>query len=586
MSAPVNRQQRRRAASLGTTASLSFGGPPADARTHLDRAAEARDRGDLNGALQFCREAARLEPANPEIPFTAATVFETGRDLVNAVNAYRQVLKLKPKFLPALVNCAACLADLGELPESLEAYQAALDIDPTSLVVRQNLAQTLLRLRRPADAVAHLRMVAETRQGALDHSALADALDLAGDREGALASYAEAIRRGAPAAPVRVLMAGIELVRGDRAAARIHLDAALASDPHNEHVHLVLANNFADKESLEERIRWAETALSRSRGKPGQPGSAPLHFALGRLHDRAGRYDDAYGHFEAGNAIFAGHHVDADKRVTARARAAMDRHTPTLLAEWSDRGSASTQPVFVFGLPRSGTTLLEQFLASHADVAGLGERDMTGWLSSYLQTLTPDRLRQATQAYVASYPDQARDKRRVIDKSLGSYVDIGLILLMFPNAGLINCLRHPLDVALSAWSQHFAASTLVYTSSFDRLVEHMQLYAELMRHWHKTFPGRILDVRYEDMVAAPDATVRRAVSHLGLEWDPACLRFNETQREVRTASLSQVRQPLYRDSIGRWRAYEHHLGPLQQALAGLADAYDASGNYGWETTTR
>lgn len=585
MSAPVNRQQRRRAASLGTTA-LSLARPPVNARMLLDRAAEARDRGDLNGALQLCREAARLEPANPEVGFTAATVFETGRDLVKAVNAYRQVLKLKPKFMPALVNCAACLADLGELPESLEVYQAALEIDPTSLVVRQNLAQTFLRLKRPADAVPHLRVVAETRQGPLDHSTLAEALDLAGDRENALASYAEAIKRGVPAAPVRVLMAGIELVRGDRVAARKALDAALAADPHNEHVHLVLANNFADKETLEERIKWAETALARSSGKPGQPSTAPLRFALGRLHDRAGRYNDAYGHFEAGNAMFARHHVDADKRLAARARAAMARYTPALLEEWRDRGSASTRPVFIFGLPRSGTTLLEQILASHGDVAGLGERDMTGWLSSYLQTLTPDRLGRATRAYVGSYPDQARDKPRVIDKSLGSYIDIGLILLMFPNARLINCLRHPLDMALSAWSQHFAASTLVYTSSFERLAEHMQLYAELMRHWHKTFPGRIRDIRYEDMVAAPDATARRAVSHLGLEWDPACLRFSETQREVRTASVSQVRQPIYRDSIGRWRAYEHHLAPLQRALAELTDTYDSSGNYGWETITR
>ena len=586
MSAPVNRQQRRRAASLGTTAALSLGRPQASARILLDRAAEARDRGDLNGALRLCREATRLEPANPEARFTAATVFETGRDLVKAVNAYRQVLKLKPKFMPALVNCAACLADLGELPESLEAYQAALEVDPTSLVVRQNLAQTFLRLRRPADAVPHLKAVAEARQGPLDHSALAEALDLAGDREGALASYAEAMKRGAPAAPVRVLMAGTELVRGDRVAARGHLDAALAADPHNEHAHLVLANNFADKETLEERITWAETALSRSLGKPGQPGAAPLRFALGRLHDRAGRYNDAYAHFEAGSAIFARQHIDADKRVAARAKAAMDRYTPALLDEWRGRGSASTQPVFVFGLPRSGTTLLEQILASHGDVAGLGERDMTGWLSSYLQTLTPDRMRQATQAYVGSYPDQARDKQRVIDKSLGSYVDIGLLLLMFPNAKLINCLRHPLDVALSAWSQHFAASTLVYTNSFERLVEHMRLYAELMRHWHETFPGRIRDIRYEDMVETPDETARRAVSHLGLEWDPACLRFSETRREVRTASVSQVRQPLYRGSIGRWRAYGHHLAPLQRALAELTDIYETSGNYGWGTTAR
>jgi hypothetical protein len=252
----------------------------------------------------------------------------------------------------------------------------------------------------------------------------------------------------------------------------------------------------------------------------------------------------------------------------------MSEHTPSFIAAREGWGSTSEQPTFVFGLPRSGTTLLEQMLASHADIAGLGERDMTGWMAAYLRTPTRDRLDKAVAAYLSSYPPSARGKARVIDKSLGSYMEFGLLLLMFPRARFINVMRHPMDVAFSAWSHYFAANALVYTYSFERLARHMRLYSDAMRHWHAAFPGRILDVRYEDLVDRPEETARASVAHLGLPWDPNCLRFAETEREVRTASISQVRQPLYRGAMGRWRNYEGHLGALAAALGDMIADYE------------
>lgn len=581
MSASHNRHERRRAASLGSAAAVAQPATSA-VRALLDRAAQLRDRGDLSGALQLCQQAVRLEPANPEVHFTAATILETGRDLRNAVDAYRHVLKLKPGFLPALVNCAACLTDLGELPEGVHLYRLALKVDPGSLIVRHNLAQALMRLRRPAEAVPHLRALAAARQAATDYSALAEALDVAGDREGALAAYSEALKRGAPAAPVQVLMARVELVRGNLDAARDHVTAALEADPNDGHAHLVIANNFAEREAIADRIAAAEAALARAEGKPVGTAAAPLRFALGRLNDRAGRFEEAFGHFETANALFADLHRGEDDRLEQRARTVMSEFTSEFLTERRDWGAPSEQPVFVFGLPRSGTTLLEQVLASHKDVAGLGERDLTGWLATYLQTPTRERVARACEAYLGGYPDEARAKRRVIDKSLGTYLEVGLILLTFPNARLINCLRHPLDMAFSAWSQYFAASAVVYTYSFDRLARHMRLYAELMGHWHRTVPGRVLDVRYDELVTAPEATARRCVEHLGLDWDPACLEFHKTRREVRTASITQVRRSLYREALGRWRNYHRHLAPLEAELKDIVAAYEHQGTYGWE----
>jgi len=582
MNAPQNRQERRRAASLGIAAAAPAAAGPGGTRAMLDSAARLRDRGDLARALQLCQQAVRLEPGNPEIHFTAATVLEAGRDLANAVDAYRSVLKLRPGFLPAVVNCAACLADLGELEESVDLYQAAHKADARSPVVRHNLAQALLRLRRPAEAVPHLRAIASQRQTPADYFALAEALDLAGDREAALAAYEDALKHGAPVPPARVLMARVELVRGNLDAARGHLAAALAADPHDGHAHFALASNFPEPETLDQRIKAAEAALAAAQAKPAGAAAAPLSFALGRLNDRAGRFEEAFGHFGAGNSLFADLHLDDDQRLSARADSVKAEFTIEFFSRRSDRGSASDQPVFLFGLPRSGTTLLEQILASHAAVAGLGERDLTAWFAGYLRIPEPQRVRKAAETYLASYPPNARPKARVIDKSLGSYLEIGLILLMFPNARLINCLRHPLDLAFSAWSQYFETSAMVYTYRFDRLARHIRLYTGLMTHWHQTFPGRILDVRYEDLVTAPEAAVRRSVAHLGLEWDPACLEFHKTRRDVRTASIAQVRRPLYKGSIGHWQAYERHLQPLKHDLADSIAAYESDGDYGWK----
>jgi tetratricopeptide (TPR) repeat protein len=587
MSAPQNRQERRRAASLGIAADVApSAARPDGTRALLDSAAQMRDRGQLGQALQLCQQAVRLEPMNPEIHFTAATVLEAGRDLANAVDAYRNVLKLRPGFLPALVNCAACLADLGELGDSIELYEVALKADPRSPVVRHNLAQALVRLNRADEAAPHLRALAAASQKAADHCALAETLDLAGDREGALAAFEEALTRGAPVAPTRVHMARVELVRGNLQAARAHLAAALEADPLDGHAHFALASNFAEPETLQARIEAAEAALSATSGEPSEIAEAPLRFALGRLNDRAGRYGAAFRHFEAGNALFADCHRDDDQRLRSRADSVMAQFTCEVLGEHREGGSNSDKPVFVFGLPRSGTTLLEQILASHSDVAGLGERDMTRWFAGYLHEPTPERLRKAADIYLAGYPEPVRGKARVIDKSLGSYLEIGLILMMFPKARLINCLRHPLDVAFSAWSQYFGTSAMVYTYSFERLAHHMQLYADIMSHWHRTFPGRILDVRYEDLVTKSEPTVRRSIAHLGLSWEPACLEFHNTPREVRTASIAQVRLPLYTDSLGHWRAYEPHLQPYMSAFDSFVTAYETGGDYGWGADRR
>lgn len=548
----------------------------------LALAGRFRDARDPARAIQLCQQALALEPRNPEIPFTAATVYESIGDLQNALKAYRNVLKLKPGFLPALVNCAACLADLGDLPESLDLYTSALKADPNNLVIRQNAAQLLMRLKRPADAAVHLRLLARSRGGPLDYIDLAEALSQAGDHEEALSALNRALDKGAPAAPTHVLAARVDLVRGRLPEARGRLERALAADPHDGHAHYALASNFPRDGSLEERIAALDAALEASDGKPAESSNVPLHFALGRVQDRAGNVEEAFRHFETATGHLAGLQLDDDTRLAERGEAVRRVFSASWLSEHRSWGNPDERPTFVFGLPRSGTTLVEQILASHARVSGLGEFEMTGWMATYLAEPDAARVKRATESYLAGYPAPVRKSRRVVDKSLGSYLEIGLLALLFPNARFVNCVRHPLDVGFSAWSHNFAANALVYSNSFDRLARHMHLYAEMMHHWHRVLPGRILDISYEALLAAPEKVSRGAIAHLGLEWDPACLEFQKTQRDVRTASVAEVRQSLYTSSMGRWRAYEKHLAPLSSQIRDLIAAYESTGAYGWE----
>jgi tetratricopeptide (TPR) repeat protein len=332
----------------------------------LDTAAQLRDRGDLAARAAAVPAGGAIGAGNPEIHFTAATVLEAGRDYRNAIDAYRQVLKLKPGFLPAMVNCAACLADLGEVPDSIELYRAALKADPRSA---GGAPQSCPGAHAPAAArrggAAPAGPGGRTAGPCRPFRRLAEALDRAGDRDGALAAYEEALKRGAPVAPTRVLMARVELVRGNLERRAPISRRPRRPIPHDGHVHFVLANNFAEPESLEARIAAAEAALAAADGKPVEAAAAPLRFALGRLNDRAGRFDEAFRQFEAGNALFADRHLDEDQRLSDRAAAVKAQFSDEFFSQRREGGSASEQPVFVFGLPRSGTTLLEQILASH-----------------------------------------------------------------------------------------------------------------------------------------------------------------------------------------------------------------------------
>ena len=262
--------------------------------------------------------------------------------------------------------------------------------------------------------------------------------------------------------------------------------------------------------------------------------------------------------------------------------AAHSRFTMPLMADRACLGDPSDAPIFIVGLPRSGTTLIEQIIASHPSVFGAGElRDMANLAQrlsgpggavfpEVVATLSSDTLRQLGCSYLRAVRRRAPDALRTTDKQPGNFALVGLIRLALPNARIIHVCRDVRDTALSCFSLLFTRGP-PYSYDLVELGHYCRAYLRLMAHWREASPDGFLEVRYEDVVDDLESQARRIIAYCGLDWDDACLDFHRTSRPVYTASGAQVRQPIYRGSIGRWRVYEPYLRPLLDALEHPAD---------------
>ena len=575
----TNRKMRRASAKSSAPVSLQAPQPVhyPQVRAALDMAGRLRDQGKMAEALDLCQRVLPIEPLHPEVHFTFATIHEARGDLAKAVEGYGKVVELAPGFLPGLANLAACLVETGAYSAAFAIYDRALKLAPENPVIHQGLALALTQLRRHDRALSHYEFLASQRGELLDLTELAGARDRMGDAEGALKAYRAAMKLISNTTPLHVSMARLQQTQGNREAARQHIEQALEADPDDGYAHLVKAQYYTDAGELDREIGHIRQALAKTASRPVDIAAAPLNFALGRLLERHGDTAAAFEAYATANRLLALRQIDDDDRAEAVLRQRLATFGPDVLNELSRHGDSTSQPLFVLGMPRSGTTLVEQMLASHREVIGLGELELLPNLVPGPAQPSPQAIAEAARLYLQSYPARARKARRVSDKSISSFKHIELILLMFPNAFLVACERHPMDIAWSVFIEYFNKDAVVYSYDLKRIARHLRLHREIMDHWEKVVPGRILTLRYEDMVVDPEGQARRLIEHAGLDWDPQVLDFHQSRRVVRTASLEQVRQPIYKSSVGKWRTFQPHLQALSQDLADLIDRYENSG---------
>ncbi len=405
--------------------------------------------------------------------------------------------------------------------------------------------------------------------------------------------FGEALRIDQELAATWVALARIQAERGDLHQSCESARAALAIEPKLPEAYCRLATNLKNR-LPEHELKAMEGLLVQKHLNDNN--RASLHFCLAGVYDARGLYSQAAAHMETANALRAsaraarGQSDDLDSHSIFIDRV-VATFTPDFLARRRGWGDPDPRPVFVVGLPRSGTTLVEQILASHSQVHGAGELpDVRRIFQSLpelvgrptldpfesLVALDPVSANTAAQRYINSINRNIDTMAlRVVDKMPDNIEFLGLIALLWPNARVIVCGRDLRDIAVSCRQTDFAA--IDWTNDWDQLARRFADYLRLLEHWKRSRPLGWLDVRYEDLVVDLEAQARRLIDYLALDWESACLEFHATRRVVRTASMHQVRQPIHPHSVGRFRHYESMLVPLLQALERLGVDYNPAG---------
>lgn len=512
---------------------------------HLALGRLLRDRGEAAEAARYLERAAALAPRSPEPLYHLALALEAGGDPEAAAERLRRALALAPDLAPAHARLGALLTRGGALTEALEHLQAWARLAPDDPLARVELG------------LAHVRL---------------------GQMEAARAAYDAALRL----APndLRALACKADLLEreGDFAAAAALLTPLVEAGTDSPDVAAVFAGVAPKVGRAEEALALLERLLD---GPGLRPEARPmLHFHAGRLRDKAGDHDRAFAHYARGNA---GAGERFDRAVHSRLVDALIRvFGAEGLARMARAGNGSELPVFIVGMPRSGTTLVEQIVASHPRAAGGGElHEITRFTQMLprlpgaggggrpypdcMEAVPPAVLDDLAGRYLEVLEGIGPGALRVTDKMPQNFLHLGLIARLFPAARVVHVARDPKDCCLSCFFQPFVGSH-AYARDLSDLGFYYREYQRLIAHWKAVLDLPWLDLSYEALVADQEGESRRLIAFLGLEWDDACLRFQELDRTVATSSYDQVRRPMYTGSVGRWRHYAAHLGPLLEAL--------------------
>ena len=457
--------------------------------------------------------------------------------LSSAISACRQALKIAPNHPLAHGNLGSFLQQSGDLEGAEVAYRRAVEIDSSFVDAIYNLGYLHAAQRKRDEAIAYFERALELQPGREDATiGLAAMLERQGKIEQAYGYLQPLIKtnRGTHFALINFAQVCTSLGRGDEAIA-----------------------------PLEDRVR---------RNDLPSENLLQLHFALGKLYDKQEQYPQAFAHYRRGNDLKPA--VFDTASYQKKMAAITQSYCPAFMKSLPRASNHSRRPVFIMAMPRSGTSLVEQILSSHPAVYGAGETEDISTVAMQLhpliqnRSITETQLDEVASRYLDNLESVSADARRVVDKTVNSYVNIGLIRLLFPEALIIHCRRNPLDTCLSCYFANLGDSH-PYSYSLDNLVEFYREYRRIMAHWQTVPEIQVLDIHYEDLVHDLEAGARSMIEFIGLDWDPRCLDFHTLERQVTTISYDhQVRRPVYTSSVNRWEHYREFLGPQINRLAG------------------
>jgi tetratricopeptide (TPR) repeat protein len=547
---------------------------PGLAEAHSNLGQLLLERHRPHESLESLRVAVRLRPDLAEAHNNLGNALREAGCLAEARQCYGEALRLKPELAMTYNNIGQALHEENALDQALTWYERALQIDPDSARFRCNLASLLAEGEKYDEATVQYRLALRLDPAYAEaHCGLGGVRHEQGDLEQAQDHYRQALRCKPDLPAAHAALGQVREELGDMVEAESCWRTALRHDPRHTAAHAQLATMLRHKLPDEDLA-----ALCQLRSDPDLSDArrSALQFGLAQVYDARGGYNEAAELLQQAN-LLAG--AVARKRGQEYDPAAHSRFVDRMLAgttsaffeRVSGFGLDSERPIFIIGLPRSGTTLTEQILASHSQVFGAGElrlaRDEFEGLASRdsaavdaLAGLDQATARRLAERHLDRLQELNGDRQRVVDKMPDNYLYLGLLAVLFPRAKFIHCRRDLRDNAVSCWMTNFRA--IRWANDPEHIVSRFHEYQRLMQHWREVLPVQLLDVVYEETVADVEGTARRLVQWCGLEWEPACLKFHTGTRPVRTASVAQVRQPIYRRSVARWMHYEEPLGAL------------------------
>jgi Flp pilus assembly protein TadD len=524
----------------------SEGSPAAWIREALQQAFAELDAGRPAGAAAACQRILSAAPELAEAHFLVGLAALALSDRRTAISAFGSVTRLRPRHTAAWAQLARLFMQAGQAERADRAL---------------------------AEAVAH------GSDDPLVQELIGLTYSLLGDQTAARHWYARAVAGAPDRVGHRVNLANALVFLGETAAAEVELRQALARDPDNAQAHWLLAGvrKAGDRSHVETLVRLA--------ARPGQPPQALafLFYALGKELEDLEEWDRAFAAFARG-AAWRRRTLDFDEAAEEATYATLER---TFTAEWlvdhraarPEQFAADPAPVFVVGQPRTGTTLVERIISAHSQVRSAGELQQFGLSVRRLLRYEgprrfPAEMMEAAanldgaalgRAYLTATARQRGDAPYFVDKLPSNFLYLPLILKALPQARVVHVVRDPMDACFASFKQLFADA---YPHSYDQgeMARHFVRYHRLMASWRERFPGRIIDVRYEEVAAGIEPQARSLIAQLGLPWEDACLDFHRQEAPVATASAVQVREPVHTRSVGRWRRYERHLASMREII--------------------
>lgn len=582
---------------------------PGDASAHYNLGNSLMALGRTADAVDSYRRAVALKPDYAEAHYNLGNALGAQDRLLDAATSYRQALTIQPDFIEAHARLGHTLMAIDRPGEAEEHFLQVLAARPNDAQVHNSLGVMYRSQGRSADAEAcYRRVLAMTPDSAEAHNNLGNALNDQGRTDEAESSYRQALSINDAIAEPHFNLGNILRHQDQQIAAERSYRRALEIEPN----YLMALNNLGlclkKQGRLEEASACFETAIAikpdflqshcnlapfriyaaddahlrlfeeQQHQLPTLPttGRISYWFALGKMREDAGRYDDAFDAYAEGNRLQHAQYPHDEAREVALIERLQTVFSAAFMASHPKPAYPDKAPIFIVGMPRSGTSLIEQILSTHPGIHGAGELNDLGDVVHSISAqadagaypeiagkLSTDEFRRLGDAYIARVWQLTPHAERITDKLPANFLHVGMIHLMLPHAKIIHAMRDPMDSCFSCYSRLFESNNLDFTYDLGTVGRYCTRYIQLMQHWHRVLPtGTVLDLRYEDMVADAEGQARRLLDYLDLPWDERCLDFHQNKRIVKTASIAQVRKPIYRSSVARWKHFETQLGPL------------------------